>query len=273
MKIKIGLIVSGLVIVFLSTYMFLKQTDDYRKASQIYNDTVEQYESISENIDNNDSGFIEVIKLTELSEAEEVEEIEENNNWDKIVDIDISSLRNINKDVVGWIYFEDEDINYPVLHSGDNSTYLRRSYTGENIQGGSIFMDGNNSDDFSDAHSIIYGHNMKDLSMFGKLRYYATDADYILNHEYFQIITERRKYRYKIISYKIVPEDSNVYAIHESGSQDFLTFANDVLQKGNFLEDHYDVKSDDHLITLSTCFGDDRFVVSAVRCDESLCGQ
>lgn len=247
MKKKIGLIVSGLLIIIFATGMAFAQVGDYWKASHFYRNAAEQYVSVSKDI---------------------VEKNNDENNWDKIVDVDISSLRNINEDIIGWIYFENVDISYPVLYSGDNSTYLRCSYTGEDIQAGSIFMEANNSRDFSDAHTIIYGHNMKDLSMFGKLKYYASDEDYILSREYFQIITDQRKYRYKIISYKTVTPDSDVYTIYGQGDQDFPAFVNNVLQKGSHLESNYSIECNDHLITLSTCAGDNRFVVTAVRCGE-----
>ena len=255
LAIKIGLIISGLIIVIFSTYMLVKQLGDYRKSTNIYTDTAKQYAPEP------------VETVIEDSAIEVVDDII---SWDEILDVDIAGLQSINEDVVGWIYFENEDISYPVLYSGDDSTYLRRSYTGENIQAGSIFMEGKNTKDFSDAHTIIYGHNMKDLSMFGRLRYYVADEDYILDHEYFQIITKEKKYRYKIISYKIVSDDSDVYTIYKESNQDFIEFANGTLQKGSYIDGNI-IKGDDHMITLSTCSGDNRLVVSAVRCDECEC--
>lgn len=251
--IKIGFIISGLIIVTISTYMLVTQLEDYRKASNLYSDTEEQYVSISDNNakDENDN-----------------KPAEDTIGWAEMLDVDMEGLQGINKDVVGWIYFENIDISYPVLYSGDDSTYLRQSYTGEYVQAGSIFMEGENSEDFSDAHTIIYGHNMKDLSMFGKLRYYAADKDYALDHEYFQIITDKKKYRYKIFYCKIVSDDSEVYTVYKKNNQDFVEFANGVLQNGNLTEGK-DIKDDDYLITLSTCSGDNRLIVSAVRCDEA----
>ena len=131
-------------------------------------------------------------------------------------------------------------------------------------------MEGKNNGNFSDAHTIIYGHNMKNLSMFGKLRYYAQDKDYINGHEYFQIITENRKLRYKIFSYKVVEDDSDVYTVYRNGGSDFSNFVRDVVEKGSFLNADDEAANDDHLITLSTCFDDDRLVVTAVRCGDCI---
>lgn len=255
-KIKIGFIISGLIIIIFAAYMLIIQVGDYKKASRIYDDTTKQYVKTFKDTVKNDN---------ELSH--------DKSDWAEMVDVDLAGLCEINEDIVGWIYFENLDISYPVLFSGDDSTYLRKSYTGENVQAGSIFMEGKNTKDFSDSHTIIYGHNMKDLSMFGKLKYYVSDNDYILGHEYFQIITAQKKYRYKIFSYKVVPADSAVYTIYKVGNQEFLTFANSVLREGSYLDNNDIIKFDDHLITLSTCSGNNRLIVSAVRCDEEDGGQ
>lgn len=249
---NIGLIIAGLIIVCFAIYMSFTLVMDYWKASDIYKNTNKEYVTLSFDIADNQK---------ELTDTE--------NGWEKMVDVDLAGLQIINEDIVGWLYFENLDISYPLLHSVDDSTYLRRCYTGENIQAGSIFMEAKNSRDFSDAHTIIYGHNMKDLSMFGKLKYYAEDNDFIVGHEYFQIITEKKKYRYKIFSYKTVAVDSDVYTVYEKGGMDFLEFVRNVLVQGSYIETDDDIKVDDHLITLSTCSANDRFIVTAVRCDEA----
>lgn len=246
MRKKTWCILIGILLLSVAGYKFFGQLNDYCESSNLYEDTVTQYVSVSKDMNS-------VINET---------------NWAELIDVDIPDLKKINNDIVGWIYFENEDISYPILYSGDDDKYLRKAYTGKDVMAGSIFMEGNNSSDFSDAHTIIYGHNMKDLSMFGKLRYYASDKNYISNHEYFQIITEEKKYRYRIISYKVVSEDSDVYTVFKNGGREFEMFVRNVLQKGSYLNNTEVIDSMDHLITLSTCSDDNRFVVSAVRCDE-----
>ena len=113
--------------------------------------------------------------------------------WYDDIDIDFAGLRSENPDVVGWIYFENEDISYPVMYSGDNSYYLRKTFKREHATAGSIFLEGSNKTDFSDCHTIIYGHNMKNLSMFGKLKYYNRDENYYDSHQYFQILVDGKK--------------------------------------------------------------------------------
>ncbi len=86
--------------------------------------------------------------------------------------VDFESLKAINPDVKGWLYIEALDISYPVVQGPDNDTYLHTTYEGTSRTNfaGSIFLDYQNQDDFSDGNTIVYGHNMKNLSMFGKLK-------------------------------------------------------------------------------------------------------
>ena len=84
--------------------------------------------------------------------------------------VDFESLKAINPDVKGWLYIEALDISYPVVQGPDNDTYLHTTYEGTSNFAGSIFLDYQNQDDFSDGNTIVYGHNMKNLSMFGKLK-------------------------------------------------------------------------------------------------------
>lgn len=243
--------------------MLIMEVSDYHKASNIYKDADEIYVSYADSDEDNHIYVVPVGGEIELDTQNA-----DNTRWDKFINVDLTRLRDINEDVVGWIYFENVDISYPVVYSGDNEEYLRKTYIGENAKAGSIFVDGDNSSDFSDVHTIIYGHNMKDLSMFGRLKNYAKDSEYILGHEYFQIITEGKKYRYKIITYKVVADDSAVYTTYKNYSQDFETFVKNVIEKGSYLSSNVIVGNDDHLITLSTCSGEDRLVVSAIRCGE-----
>lgn len=236
----------GLVLLVYAGYMFFSQSADYSKSSELYENTNEKF----------------VIPVEEkVTVAEKI-------GWRDLADVDIAKLREINDDVVGWIYFENGEISYPVMYSGDNTKYFRKTYTGETLSAGSIFIEGKNSKDFSDAHTIIYGHHMKDLSMFGKLEYYVTQRNYITDHEYFQIITENAKYRYRIFTYRIVEEDSEVYTVFKDGSEDFVDFVNEIILNGSLYADECAIGFNDKVITLSTCFNDSRLVVSAVRCDE-----
>ena len=115
--------------------------------------------------------------------------------------VDFESLKAINPDVKGWLYIKALDISYPVVQGPDNDTYLHPTYEGTSNFAGSIFLDYQNQDDFSDGNTIVYGHNMKNLSMFGKLKQMKEQEKYrdwlksqppeeILHHTYEYTVRE-----------------------------------------------------------------------------------
>lgn len=203
------------------------------------------------------------------------ESVSENAAEDEI-DVDIRALKEINDEVIGWIYFDGGLISYPVLFSGDNDKYLKRNYMEKYMASGSIFMDKNGATDFSDHYTLLYGHNMRDLTMFGKLRYYRTDKDYIKEHEYFRIITENHEYKYRIFSYRQVDSMGPVFTAIDKDSTGLATFARENLMAGNVIQSEVTSVSDvDHVLALSTCMNDYayRFIVCGVRVSDKRLGK
>lgn len=190
------------------------------------------------------------------------------NWWYEDVDIQLSELQQINDDIIGWIRFDNlEKISYPILYSGDDITYLRSDIYGNESTAGCIFMEGLNSSDFEDCHTIIYGHNMRNLSMFGSLKKYKEEGFYEDN-QYFTIYTENMAYRYQIFAYRDVSETSDVYSIGYVPGEQFETFVKELI-RSSYVDTGVEVKKDDKVITLSTCSTTgNRFVVHAVRVGE-----
>lgn len=84
--------------------------------------------------------------------------------------VDWDALLAVNPDTVGWIYIPGTVVNYPIVQTDNNETYLKTDFQGETnwfVSFGSIFLDASNAADFSDQNSIIYGHNMNDGAIFG----------------------------------------------------------------------------------------------------------
>ena len=87
------------------------------------------------------------------------------------IEVDFDKLKSVNEDVVGWIYVDAlPDISYPIVKGKDNQTYLHQTYEKNYNFAGTIFVDYENSGDFSDCNTLVYGHNMKNGSMFGHLK-------------------------------------------------------------------------------------------------------
>lgn len=211
--------------------------------------------------------YVEVKKDVNISDVNDTEE--DTIEWYELATVDVKGLQEKNPDVCGYIMFENEDISYPVLHASDNDYYLHRTIEKTEAKAGSIFVDCGNTSDFEDAHTIIYGHNMKNLSMFGRLRYYRTDKDYYDDHQYFQLFVDGAVYRYQIYAYKVVEDGAYIYQLYYDGGEDFAEFANKIGSQSS-RNTGIEIGPDDKVITMSTCTGNDeeRFVVSAVRVDQ-----
>lgn len=189
--------------------------------------------------------------------------------WYEAISVDLESLREKNPDIVGWIYFENEDISYPILQGETNDDYINTTYEGKSARAGSIFLESLNAPSFNDDHTIIYGHNMRNLSMFGRLRYYYMQEDYYPEHKYFQIITPDSLYRYEIVSCKHVAGNDKIYSVYGEDTIGFADFLTDCIMSGSMIKSDYQPTYKDKIVTLSTCSsGDNRFVVNAVRVDK-----
>ena len=111
--------------------------------------------------------------------------------------IDWNYLISINKDIIGWIEIDDTEINYPVLQDNDSLYYLKHNYLKKYNSNGSIFTLGINP--FEDCETLLYGHNMKNGTMFSILGKYL-DKDYFLSHQKIKIFTPNNKYEGVIFS-------------------------------------------------------------------------
>lgn len=167
-------------------------------------------------------------------------------------DVDFTALKNINEEVYAWIYIPDSNIDYPVLWNKKTRYYERRTYDGKNLTCGSIFMEAACSYEYTDDNEIIHGHNMKDLSMFGTLRYYD-DLDYLKEHPYIYIILEDRAIKYEIFSVHYTEIRTAVYTINFDTAEEKIAWAEDIANDSKVDVGIHDFYEDDQFITLSTC--------------------
>lgn len=175
--------------------------------------------------------------------------------------INFEKLQEINPDVIGWIYISGAKVNYPILKGRSNSTYLRRDYRKKKLTAGSIFVDYRNSGDFSDWNTIIYGHNMRNGSMFGKLKNLKTSKD-----KYVWIYTPNGTYQYQISAVFTTPVNSYVYHIYKKQTDEYEEWVEKINK--NTLSGRSKVPTEgSRCLTLSTCSSNTskRTVVIAYR--------
>ncbi len=130
------------------------------------------------------------------------------------LEIDYENLMSINGDFVGVLYLPALDILYPVAHSKDNKDYLDTSFEGKKLFAGCIFLDSYAHPDFTDYNSFIFGHNMKDGSMFGSLKKMLKDREgpeLCAKDPYIYIYTPDKVLKYHIFSYTLISVDDPGY--------------------------------------------------------------
>lgn len=168
------------------------------------------------------------------------------------ITVDFQSLKEYNPDIIGWIYCPDTTINYPVLKAENNDYYLRRMADRKYNIAGSIFMDFRNKGDFSDINTIIYGHNMKNSTMFSDITNYdADDQAYFNEHPYIYYLTEEKNYIFKIIGEKDVVTTEKIFngfITTEKMHEYLIESTTDIL-----FDKEYNISSIQNLVTLSTC--------------------
>ena len=179
---------------------------------------------------------------------------------DPPVEVDWENLKAINPDIVGWLYVDAQDnINYPICHTTDNEYYLHKTFRRDYLYAGSIFEECLNSGDFTDPNTIVYGHNMKNGSMFGMLKRLKEQNIYD-SAPYFWILTPEGNYRYHIYAAFETAVDSEVYNIFTARGKEFLEWERR-LQACSEVSNSVPLTENDFTVTLSTCTSD-----SSVRC-------
>lgn len=177
-------------------------------------------------------------------------------------------LLSINSDVVGWVYAPNTHIDYPVVQSNNNDYYLNHNINKEKAPAGTIFMDYKNDPSLNDKNTIIYGHHMKDNSMFHDLMKYK-DKDFFNNNEIIDFDTLDSHYSWQIFSIYINNDDFNYMKTNFDDDDDFMSFINEI-QKRSIYTNGIEITPDDTILTLSTCtyeYENARFVIHLKRID------
>lgn len=203
------------------------------------------------------------VVLEEQGEQEEKDEKGKQTGYIKIVDFD--KLKKINEDVVGWIQFETLPINYPLMQGEDNDYYLHHTFKRNQNSSASIFLDYQCNSKFEDQNTFIYGHNMKNRSMFGLLNSYK-EKEFYNKNPYFWIYTPDANYRYHIFSCYVVRADGDSYQMKYLSNEDYQKYLTIIEGYGSY-DTGVEVSAKDSIVTLSTCTSnpDNRFIVHAVR--------
>lgn len=167
------------------------------------------------------------------------------------ITVDFQGLLESNADIIGWLYCEDTPINYPVLKGEDNDQYLRHSYDGAYNMAGSIFVEELNRGDFQDSNTIIYGHHMKNGSMFAVLDKWV-DQEFYESHPAMWLLTPERDYRIDLFSSYTTSAYSETYTVFEGACEELDRYLAQCLEKSVFQAD-VELDGEARYVVLSTC--------------------
>ena len=223
----------------------------------------------------------QINSVSENTEEPEMPEAAESDIYSKWMpenipqkEIDWEYLTSKNKDVYAWVFVPNTGIDYPVLqHPTEESFYLSRGLDKKETTAGSIYTDYLNNKDFSDKLTVLYGHNMRNGSMFGNLHMFE-DADFFSENEYFYIYTKEKIFCYKIFA---VYEFSNAHLLYNFNLEDDVSYQNyiDQIYTNQSACSHFDqqieVNEKSKIATLSTCISgkkNQRYLVQGVLLNE-----
>lgn len=207
----------------------------------------------------NNNKVAEQIKNTVIFEEEKENEDEEENKEEYT--IDFNKLKEQNNETIAWIKVNNTNVEYPVVKTTNNSFYLNHSFDKSKNLAGWIFADCKNKFDNTDKNIVIYGHNMRDGSMFGSMKN-ILNSDWYENEENTNItlFTENEKCIYKVFSvYKIESEDYYIKTEFSNDSE-FEKFI-ETLKKRSIKNFNIDISKEDSILTLSTCANNNKYRV------------
>lgn len=174
-NIRIIILVSCVVICLFSIYKLITIQMNYKKGEKLYDDIKQQ---------------VVMTKTPTEIVTPDVSEDAKDKQTDLNISVDFKALKKTNPDIFGWLHLPYGSISYPLLQGENNDTYLRQAYDKTPNNFGSIFIDYRNTNNLTDKHTIIYGHNMKNGSMFGTLKKFC-DENFYKKNKYFLYLLQR----------------------------------------------------------------------------------
>lgn len=175
-----------------------------------------------------------------------------------------NKMKEINDEYIGWLKINGTKVDYPVFQHKDNDFYLSKDYKKEDSIAGSIFVDHRNYNVLTrNKNTVIYGHNMKNGTMFGELKKFKND-DFVNKNQTIEIQTKNEVLKYKIFSVYKTNTQFNYIKTKFISPEDFGSFLSEIKSKSTFYKDI--ATEDDEILTLSTCEpgGKKRLVIHAV---------
>ena len=220
--------------------------------------------------DTTENGNIETEDTSAEGEAVETTEGAETNSTYEGCPVDFDAMWEVNPDVYAWITVPGTVIDYPILqHATDNTYYLNYNIDGSYGYPGCIYTENMNSKEFTDNNTVIYGHNMKNGTMFAGLHKFE-DSNFFNEHTEVYIYTPEKELRYTIFAAYIYDDRHLLYSFDFADEQVYANYLNDIQNMRSMnalIREDVEVTAEDKIITLVTCMANQpskRLLVQAV---------
>ena len=247
--VKFSAVALSLLLAACSSFMLVQEIGEYRESAEAYD------------------GLADLVEMPQQEEKPDTTE-ETSGEDDSVVlpSVDFEILQENGPDIIAWLTLPDTAVNYPVTQAEDNDYYLRHLYDGTYNKAGCLFADYENKKDFSDRNTIIYGHNMRDGSMFASLNEYK-EQSYYDSHPQMYLVTPDGGYLCDIFAaFEAKPKesgsDTSPWRMEWKDDGAYTTWLS-VMADRSVVETDVTVTSSDKVLTLSTCTpgGASRFIV------------
>ncbi len=177
------------------------------------------------------------------------EKIEENKEFK----VNFDKLREINPDIVGYILVPNTNISYPIVYKKNNTNYyLRRDLKGNYSPPGSIFLDGDANPNFTDRHTFIYGHDMRNRTMFGDIKEFLS-KEFFDKRDTVYIFTPEKNYQLDIIAFETSKVGGQAYeTVGLDTDAEMAVWLANMKKNAKYIRD-IEVTKSDSIVSLSTC--------------------
>lgn len=262
-----GLVVAYFVVSGISHILYNRPTDSAATESTAESTEQGTEEAKAALTEDEINAMLADMKSTETAETETASE--EN----AVIPVKFEELQAVNPDVYAWITVPGTEIDYPILqHASDNSYYLMHNIDGSYGYPGCIYTENLNSKDFTDNNTVIYGHNMKNGSMFAQLHKFE-DPDFFKENREVLVYLPDEILHYTIFAAHIYDDRHLLYSFDFSDPDVYEKYLKSVFDTRDMsanIDKEMTVTKDDKIITLVTCIGsqpNNRLLVQAVLTD------
>ena len=247
---RLILLLVCLCVFILSGYKIISLKMTEKKASDLYDSTFQKAVTVNTVSDAGNFGTGTDAPLTEQLKAP--------------ISINFNLLQEQCDDIVGWLYSPGTPINYPVVKGKDNAEYLNKMFNGESNRAGSLFVDYRLDDIDNCRNYIIYGHNMKNNTMFGTLDLYKKQ-EYYEQHKVIYYLTPESEYAINVYAGFVTAADSDSYKMNRTEQELESYMAN--MKEWSTFNSGINYLAGDNIVTLSTCaynYKDARYVLVGI---------